>query len=201
MSVSHEPSTAPARSRAATRERLVAAAVTLFARDGLHGVTSHDIARAAGVAAGTFYLHFRDKQSLFREVVFEAVAELRARLERASDGVTERASAVRARLAALLEFAEERRDVVGVLFGRDHAAAHLQSDVLDFLAQHAEAGLREQIERGAVRGDLEPAVAAQALVGQQARAIAWWIEDPSRASRERMIETLATLQISGTEPK
>jgi AcrR family transcriptional regulator len=34
----------------------------LFAERGLSRVTSHDIARRAGVAAGTIYLHFDDKE-------------------------------------------------------------------------------------------------------------------------------------------
>ena len=56
--------TAPARSRADTRRRLLEAAVALFAERGLHGVTSAQIARRAGVATGTFYLHFPDDRFL-----------------------------------------------------------------------------------------------------------------------------------------
>ena len=66
--VSRPAETAAARSRRETRRRLVEAGTELFAREGLHGATSAQIARRAGVAAGTFYLHFRDKQDLFREI-------------------------------------------------------------------------------------------------------------------------------------
>ena len=50
--------------RAATRERLRQSGLELFAERGLHGLTTHDIAHHAGLAAGTFYLHFPDKQAL-----------------------------------------------------------------------------------------------------------------------------------------
>ena len=59
---------AAARSRAATRGRLLSAGRNLFAQRGLHRVTTHDIARMAGVASGTFYLHFTDKRELFRGI-------------------------------------------------------------------------------------------------------------------------------------
>jgi len=75
-------SRAPERAREATRGRLRTSGRKLFAERGLHAVTSHDIAEAAGVAAGTFYLHFRDKHELFRVLVFEAIAELSRRIER-----------------------------------------------------------------------------------------------------------------------
>jgi AcrR family transcriptional regulator len=47
---------------AETRARLVAAAATVFNRDGYHGTDSNRIARAAGYAPGTFYKHFPDKR-------------------------------------------------------------------------------------------------------------------------------------------
>ena len=64
--------------------RLVASGTQLFASRGLHSVTTHSIARAAGVAAGTFYLHFKDKQALFREIALAAADDLRERLERST---------------------------------------------------------------------------------------------------------------------
>src|SRR5688572_9858897 len=80
-----EASSAPARSRAATRQRILEAGTALFARQGLHSVTSARIAKTAGVAAGTFYLHFRDKKVLFREIMFAALARLREAQRRAAE--------------------------------------------------------------------------------------------------------------------
>src|SRR5262245_26443980 len=95
------------RSRLATRARLLASGRSLFAERGFHGVTSHDIARAAGVASGTFYLHFADKLALFREVVGEAIAQLRGRLQAAYESTSDPQVAVAAHAEALVSFAEE----------------------------------------------------------------------------------------------
>ena len=200
VSSGSEPRTAPARSRDETRRRLLAAGAALFARRGLHRITSHEVARAAGVAAGTFYLHFADKETLLREVVFQAVRGLRERL----DGVGRRglppAAAVRARAEELLGFAEENRELVRVLFGRDHDAVGLGQDALDFLAETSERNLRQR-DAGIVEAHgLHPAVTAQALVGMWARVAAWWAGAPAGVPREAVLDTLVRIQLSGTQP-
>ena len=67
---------AAARSRRATRARLVESGRLLFAKNGLHGVTTHDIAHQAEVASGTFYLHFKNKVEVFQEIADSCVSEL-----------------------------------------------------------------------------------------------------------------------------
>lgn len=47
-----------------TRQRLVAAATVVFARDGYVAGTIEDVAAAAGVSRATFYLHFKDKRDV-----------------------------------------------------------------------------------------------------------------------------------------
>jgi AcrR family transcriptional regulator len=49
---------------AATRERLVRAAIGIVARDSLAAATTAAIAEAAGVAEGTLYRHFESKDDL-----------------------------------------------------------------------------------------------------------------------------------------
>lgn len=191
---------AGARSRVATRERLLAAGLALFAKKGLRGITTHDIAREAGVAAGTFYLHFPDKQAMFRELALEAVAALRQRLAEATRTARDVPSGVRAHAQALIGFAEENREVVRILFSPDADAAAVESVVLDTLAGGIAARRRERIAAGQLSPNVDPDVLAQGLVGMLARVIAWWVEDPRRAPREAVIETLTRIQLSGTNP-
>ncbi|MCZ6465035.1 MAG: TetR/AcrR family transcriptional regulator [Proteobacteria bacterium] len=196
---------AAARSRAATRARLLESGQQLFAARGFHGVTSHEIARGAGVAAGTFYLHFRDKGALFREIVEATVAALRARLDAAfAEAGEERATQARARARVLVDFAAQNREVMRMLFSGDAEAASVESDVLDQLAESIAASRRRQLaasgRRHAAADDLDPAVVAQAVVGMWARVLAWWTEDPSRATPETLVDTLTRIQLSGTHP-
>src|SRR4030095_11291177 len=63
-----------------TKDRLVAAASTLFAERGFHGTTVRDIAERAGanVAAGNY--HYGSKKALYLEVLRAQFAEVRALL-------------------------------------------------------------------------------------------------------------------------
>jgi len=180
-----------------TRGRLLAAGRALFAEHGLHGVTSHDIARAAGVASGTFYLHFSDKQALFREVVYEAIRRLRERLESAFESAEDSRIAVRAHAEALVTFAGENADLVRIVFGRDHGNVEVEADVLDYLAQLGADILRRRIAKGSIRSFLDPAVAAQALTGMFVRVLAWWIDNGMQTPRDAMIATLVGIQLKG----
>ena len=75
--------TRPARGTpAGTRTRLVAAAATVFNRDGYHGTDSNRIARAAGYAPGTFYKHFADKRAILLAAYEEWVTTEWAAIER-----------------------------------------------------------------------------------------------------------------------
>ena len=56
------------------RARVLAAAEEAFAVDGL-SVPLDDIARLAGVGAGTVYRHFPSKEALFQAVVLERIAQ------------------------------------------------------------------------------------------------------------------------------
>ena len=182
---------APARSRAATRQRLIAAGTELFASEGLYGVTSTRIARRAGVATGTFYLHFRDKETLFREIVFDALGRLRVRQDEAAAGAAPgSAKELRLRTEELLAFADENRSLVRILFGRGAESVAVAEEVLDEIVPGLERRLAARKARGEAPADLHPAVAAQALAAMTTRVIAWWVEDPSRASREEIVTTL-----------
>jgi AcrR family transcriptional regulator len=185
---------AAARSRAETRRRLLLAGTDLFARVGLHRTTSTQVARAAGVAAGTFYLHFSDKHALFREIAFAALADLRQRMSAAHDAAgSDRVDQLRARMQTLVAFAAEQRDLVRILFGRGHEAGEVAEEMADELFPGVEARLRDHVGEARIDTSLHPAVAAQALIATWTRVIAWWVEDPSRAPREAVVETLVRL--------
>lgn len=62
--------------RTARRSQLVAAATEVFGEKGVSGATVADIVRAAGVAQGTFYLHFESKD----DVIVAVVADVADRL-------------------------------------------------------------------------------------------------------------------------
>ena len=72
-----------AEKKAARRGAILAAALDEFAARGFAGARLDDVARRAGVAKGTIYLHFRDKEALFQELVRSALSPFVATIEAA----------------------------------------------------------------------------------------------------------------------
>src|SRR6516162_9555544 len=62
------------------RSAIVAAALDEFVARGFTATRLDDVAKRAGVAKGTIYLHFKDKEALFEELVRTAIVPLVARL-------------------------------------------------------------------------------------------------------------------------
>ena len=83
---------------------------------------------------------------------------------------------------------------------RETDAAAVEADVLDQLAQRIAQGRSALVARGEMPPEIDPTVLSQALVGLWARVMAWWAEDPSRAPREVVIESLVQIQLVGTHP-
>src|ERR1700732_2535094 len=70
----------PASNRAARaaerREAIIEAALDEFIARGFAATRLDDVAKRAGVAKGTIYLHFKDKEALFEEMIRAAILPL-----------------------------------------------------------------------------------------------------------------------------
>ena len=64
------------------RERILAAAVQLFAQYGYHAATMRDIARISGIQAASIYYHYPSKQALLVEIMDTHMRNLNANLQR-----------------------------------------------------------------------------------------------------------------------
>jgi AcrR family transcriptional regulator len=63
-----------AEAKTATRERILEAATSLFARDGWQNATTRAIALEAGIATGTLFNYFPTKESIAATLIAEAMA-------------------------------------------------------------------------------------------------------------------------------
>jgi len=64
----HAPATRAERRKHDTRERLLDGALRVFLARGYDAATTTEMARAADLGAGTFYLYFRDKRAAFEGI-------------------------------------------------------------------------------------------------------------------------------------
>ncbi len=183
------------------REAILKAATHVFARHGFFQSQVADVARAAGVAAGTVYLYFRSKDdllvSLFERTMREAIAEGRAALEGVDDP-HERLT----RLARLhLERLGRDRDLAVVFqvelrqstkFMEQFSSTHLR----DYLGLIRDA-LADGQATGQFRRDVNPTVAAKLLFGALDEMATNWMLSRRRYSLAAQADTIVDLFING----
>src|SRR5512140_1641152 len=67
--------------RAQRAEHILDTAAALLVRWGFRKTTVDDVAREAGVAKGTIYLHWKDKNELFRAALMRAQEQVNAEMQ------------------------------------------------------------------------------------------------------------------------
>lgn len=197
------------RARAASlpskRDAILDAATQVFAERGFFGAQVADVARRAGVAAGTVYLYFRGKDdlliSLFNRTMREAIDEGRHLLTTVSDPV-----------ARLQRFAELH---LGRL-GRDRALAVVFQVELrqstKFMAEFSTTRLREYLglirdtialgqARGDFRTDVSPTLCAKLLFGALDEMATNWILSKRRYKLAPMADEVLDIFLNGVNKR
>jgi AcrR family transcriptional regulator len=102
-------------SKARKRDEIVAAAARLFARRGYPGTDVQAVADAAGVAKGTVYLYFHDKEALFLAAVDQGMRHLIAFIDGQVEHIADPLQRIGAAVHAYLRFFKEHPEQVELL--------------------------------------------------------------------------------------
>jgi len=95
-------------------ERILRAAVSVFAQRGYDGASLREVAEAAGVTKPTLYNHFGSKASLYEETIRWMHARVIRRLEQAAAGHTSAYERLLSIMQAELEQARQYSDLIRV---------------------------------------------------------------------------------------
>jgi AcrR family transcriptional regulator len=123
--------------REAVRAEILDAAEELIATRGLHGAALAQIARRAGVAVGTLYNYFADRDAMIRALFDSRRAMLRPKLVAAVDNASQLPFEKRLRQYLRDVFAafDEHRRFVKVAIETEHLKLSPSSAPSDWLAQ------------------------------------------------------------------
>jgi TetR/AcrR family fatty acid metabolism transcriptional regulator len=193
---------AAAQRRREKHAQILTAAIDVFAERGFHNARIADVAKKAGVADGTIYLYFRNKEELLLTIFEEKMGQLIA--------------GVRAAIAPVSDPMEKLR-----VFARHHfeqvAAQRTLAEVLQvelrlsnkFLKEYRPEKLWEYLglissfvkegqEQGTVRPELDAYVVSWAFFGSlDELAMQWILQRRPRFSLESTAETVADVFIRG----
>ena len=96
-------------------QQIIHAAVRVFARKGYYNSRVADIAREAGIAAGTIYLYFKTKDDILVTLFREKMAEFVDALRKAIAGEPDAASKIRRLVSLHFRMLEEDPDLAEVV--------------------------------------------------------------------------------------
>lgn len=97
------------------REKILKAAIRIFARDGFFTAKVEDIARQAGVATGTTYLYFKNKDDLLISIFEEEMIPIINSAREYVNSFTKPEKKLKAFISHHLELVEQNPDMAHLL--------------------------------------------------------------------------------------
>jgi len=150
----------------ATRERLVQAAMDVFAARGYHGTTVDDIVAASESSKGSFYYYFPSKQGIFLELLSQLAKLVEDGVEAVIENERGALAKVEAALRVVLEVATAHRDLTKILL--------IEAAALGPEFEQSRLGIQRRFAE-LIQRHLDRAVADGAIPQQDTRtaAMAW----------------------------
>lgn len=175
-----EPAPAPqfANGRAGKRDRIIAAALRLFARQPYQEVTMDSVARLAAVAKGTLYLYFESKEALYLGILTDGFEK--ATQHNADDPQAQVAERLHHAIANSIEFYDSHRDFLQLLATEEPRIAAARSRVIQEFRQRGFDFFSSLIEEGMARGVFrraDPRVVTLTIIGA-IRALLLYYDQP-----------------------
>jgi AcrR family transcriptional regulator len=155
--VGRQPATRASRAArsAARRETILSAALDEFSDRGFAATRLDDVARRAGIAKGTIYLYFRDKESLFQELIRTMLTPLVGTIEALGQADLPM-SAFADHVADLFVrevYETRRKDVIRLMIAEGRRFPNLAEFYYREVLSRIVAAVRELLARAAARGE------------------------------------------------
>ncbi len=193
----------------ATRKRaeIMEAACKVISEKGYHRTRIEDIALETGMAQGLFYRYFENKKDVFSRILDMVVARISEGVMSdapgRSDTLEEYTAQMKRGLDNLFDILVEDPYISKLLFQEarsvDEEMNRKVQDALDLFADFSSHYIRDGIEKGFLRPDIEVremAYAFNAVVFEGARRIA--SSEDKKKAKETWIKAIADLMIAGT---
>jgi AcrR family transcriptional regulator len=175
-----------------TRAKLLKAAESVFGEKGYERASIADITRKGGVALGTFYVYFPDKQSIFVEVVDELGTRLRRLIGESTAACTGRMDVEREGLRTFFEFVREHPNLYRVVRQAEFVDEACYRRYYDRFAKGYVSGLSHAMEAGEVRR-MDPEALAYCLMGIGDFLGMRWVLWEDNPGMERVLDTAMSL--------
>src|SRR5258707_15650159 len=115
----------------AKRERILIAALRLFAHEPYQAVTMDRVAEAAGVAKGTLYLYFPSKDALYLGILSDGLDGAYRMQQSSADPKLPLIERMRRSIAVTVEFYDQRRDFLSFFATEEPRLAEARNRIIE----------------------------------------------------------------------
>jgi TetR/AcrR family fatty acid metabolism transcriptional regulator len=161
------------------RETIIQAAIEVFSRKDFKAASVSEIARKAGVADGTIYQYFRNKEDLFFSIPIEKTNEFRSQLELHLEGISGALNKIRKFVWFFLYFFKANPDYGRILMLEMRVnKSFVKTDTYDFLKKSVGQVLEiitQGQEEGAIRKDIDIFVLRHLVLGTLEHMVSRWL--------------------------
>jgi AcrR family transcriptional regulator len=183
-----------------TRERILDAAEVEIGRRGFAEASISTITAQAKVGQGTFYLYFRSKEDVMRELVLRMGRRLRRHLTLSIAEAPDRLEAERRGLRAFLEFVRANPNLYRVVAEAQFVDPEVYRRYYDEFAKSYVSALKTAARRGEIsKGDAE--VRAWALMGLSDMVGMRYALWDGKAKLDQVAEAAFEFIAKGIEPR
>lgn len=184
------------------RERILSAAIKVFAKNGFYATRVSEIAKAAGVADGTIYLYFKNKDDVLISIFEDGITRLLEIIREVAASEATVEQRIKRIIEMQLGLLEDQRDLAEVITVNLRQSSRLLKQYGTPLFREYIAVLAGVIEEGQRQGvfrkEINPRVAARALFGAlDGILLTWALGDADPAALRRSAAHCATLLLDG----
>ncbi len=200
-----KPVAAMLKSDSNKHDTILRAAITVFARNGYFNSKVSDVAREAGVADGTVYLYFKNKDDLLFSIITAMLDSFIAQVRAAIAPLTSPLAQLREIARLHLDMLGRNRDLAVVFeveirhstkFMEEFSTKKL-SEYLDLIQQVIEAGQHA----GEFRPEINPRIATKVFFGALDEMATNWILSRRRKPLADAAEPVLDLLLYGFVPR
>ena len=182
------------------QQEVLEAAARVFHEKGYESTSIQDIAEAVGILKGSLYYYIRSKEDLLYEIIQSAHEEALANVERVAAMEADALTKIRAFVTSHVTFNAENLVRMGVFFHDFRSLSDERRRAIvearDVYDETLRGVIRQGQEEETVCPEIDPKMAAMAVMGMLNWIYQWYTPDGRRSARE-IADEFADLVVAG----
>lgn len=186
------------------RESIIQAAIEVFSKKGFQAAGISEIAQRAGVADGTIYQYFKNKEDLFFSIPIEKTNEFRSKVELHLKGISGALNKIRKFVWYFLYFFKTNPEYGRLLMLEMRVnKSFVKTETYDFLKQSVSSVLEiieEGQKEGVIRKDVDIYLLRHLILGILEHMVTRWLLKETKYDLLEHHQEVSRLLIEGLRP-